>query len=261
MNIIKVKNEVSHNILYLYNTRIKTYADGSKHIKFYKFNIAKGNFFDIKSKTNSNDIELKYSRYKNLYKSKSNLIDLAYHNSLIKNWEYFITFTFNQKKINSFNYNIVSDILSKFLDNLKHQNKNMRYILVPELHKSGAIHFHGVFSNLDNIKLIPARNLKTNKFIYKNGLKIYNITNYKYGFTTASKIKNQEAVSVYISKYMTKNLIDLDFKKRYWASKNLERPKIEYAHLNLDNLSFNIKKDLQIDFESDKSILLSSYDI
>ena len=40
-----------------------------------------------------------------------------------------------------------------------------------------------------------------------------------------------EKVSNYISKYATKELITLKHKKRYWYSRNLEKPKIEYDYL------------------------------
>ena len=53
---------------------------------------------------------------------------------------------------------------------------------------------------------------------------------------TISKIKNQDAVSVYISKYITKDLIDIKNKKRYWCSKSLKLPKLEYFETDLNDL-------------------------
>lgn len=59
----------------------------------------------------------------------------------------------------------------------------MRYLIVPELHKSGRIHFHGVFSDVPNWRLSPAKNSKTGECIYKNGSQVFNLDNYKLGFT------------------------------------------------------------------------------
>ena len=127
---------------------------------------------------------------------------------------------------------------------MKHQNPNMSYILAPEPHPiSGRIHFHGIFRNVPNWVLKEARNPHTNRLIKRNGLQIYNLENYKYGYTTISKVTNLEAVSVYISKYITKELIDLCYKKRYWCSKGLERPTIEYAEFNEETLLFHIDKE------------------
>ena len=41
---------------------------------------------------------------------------------------------------------------------------------------------------------------------------------------------------------MTKDLIDLHNKKKYWRSKNLELPKVEYAQFDEENLKFYIDK-------------------
>ena len=118
---------------------------------------------------------------------------------------------------------------------MKHQNKQLKYILVPELHKSGRIHIHGLFKKCPNLKLVDSGKRK-------NGLIIYNLTNYKYGYTTVSKVQDQEAVSVYVSKYMTKDLIKISGKNTYWCSKHLLRPQIEYAHFNEESLNFYIDK-------------------
>lgn len=264
MEVLKLKNEATHTITFNYNTIIKTYANGNQKIKHTTYDVVKGFSNSRKKSKNTSIEELEYQRYKNLYKSKQNLIDLAFHNSMITPWEYFFTLEFNSNEIDYKNYNLVSQLLSKFLDNLKHQNPNMRYVIVPELHpKSGGVHFHGLFSDVPNLKLKEARNPHNNRCIYKNGCKIYNITNYKYGYTTASKVKGQEQVSVYISKYMTKALIDLNFKKRYWSSKNLERPNIVYAYFDEEKLQFYIKdKEIKNYIEIEKSNCKSAfYDI
>ncbi|MBQ8902334.1 MAG: hypothetical protein IJY87_04635 [Bacilli bacterium] len=252
MQVLKGKN--NHAETMFYNTKIKTYADGSQQVKYNNFVSTKGNAKKEVSGVLSEE-ERKRQRYKNLYNAKQNVIDLAYHNSLIKEWEWFITLTFNPEEVDSKNYDQVSEKLSMFLDNLKHQNKDMRYIILPELHKSGAVHFHGIFANVPNLKTQEARNPKNNRLIYQNGTKIYNVTNYKYGFTTASEIKNQEAVSVYISKYMTKDLIDINYKKRYWSSKNLQRPTIQYAHMTEDYLKFYIDiNEIENYYQNEKTI-------
>lgn len=124
----------------------------------------------------------------------------------------------------------------------------MEYLLVPELHKSGRLHFHGLFRNVKNWRLSPAISPKTGRVIYKNGSRIYNLVNYKLGFTTVSKIKNQEAVTIYISKYITKGLLDLKNKKHYWRSKSLNLPRYDYYKSNPDEI-YDILKDYNITYE------------
>lgn len=250
MNVLKLKNSETHTILFNYNTTIKTFANGEKEIKHHSYSNNKG-FPKQKeqgSKKSFNVEKLEKSRerqrFKNLYRTKQNIIDLAYHNGLIVPWEYFVTLTFDDKIVNANDYDSVVQALHKWQDNMKHQNPNMRYILAPEPHPtSGRIHFHGIFANVPNWRLNEARNPHTNRLIKKNGLQIYNLENYKYGYTTISKVTNLEAVSVYISKYITKELIDLAYKKRYWCSQGLDRPLIEYAQLDTETLLFHINKD------------------
>ncbi len=250
-------NKETHTILKRFNTVIKTYADGSQKIKSSSYSCFKGHSGKREGSSKSSEEDLKRLKYKNLYNTKSNLIDLVYHNSMIKPWEYFVTLTFDPKEVDSLDYHKVSEALAKWTNNMKHQNPNMSYILVPELHKSGRIHWHGVFRSVPNWNLAAARSSKTNRLIYKNGVQIFNLTNYKYGHTTVSKIKNQEAVSIYCSKYMTKDMIDLAYKKRYWSSRNLERPTKEYALFDSNTLQFYIKKG-KVTYQNDKSTFIES---
>lgn len=255
MDVKTFYNAETHTIAYAYNAVKKVYADGTKKIKYHTYNSFKGLNRKKSGGVSSSKDKLR-SKYKHLYTSKSNLIDLIYHNSLIKPWEYFVTLTFDPKIVDSLDYSEVSETLQKWTDNMKHQNPNMSYVLVPELHESGRIHWHGVFSNVPNWKLTPARSAKTGRLIYKKGVQIFNLSNYKYGHTTVSRIQNQKAVSVYCSEYMTKDLIDLNYKKRYWASRNLERPNIEYAYFDEETLQFYIE-NCELDYSSDKTLILN----
>ena len=90
----------------------------------------------------------------------------------------------------------------------------MSYILVPEFHKSGRLHFHGLVGNVPKWKLSRAVNAKTGEAMFIDHTAIYNLDDYKLGFTTISKIKSREKVCNYISKYATKDLIDLKSKKK-----------------------------------------------
>lgn len=215
-----------------YNTSIKKYSTGQEFVKKSSYLIGRGlsNPGYIRKKSTS----LK-SSYKSLYISKLKMIDYAIENMP---WDYFVTLTFDKKQVDRFDYVSVRKLFTKWIDNIKHQNKNLKYIFVPELHKNGAVHIHGMIGNCPNLKLVPAINPHNGKHIFKNGSQIFNISNFKYGFTTLSKIKNQEACSVYISKYMSKELIEYSFKNKYFRSHNLRKPIIEYSILT-DNDIFN----------------------
>lgn len=234
-------NEI--DTFYAYNFMQKLYKDNLVKCKRYSFANIKGFYHDNQHNGTYTEEELEEKGRKYLKKVKTNIIDLAYNNR--KKFEYFITLTFDMK--NDYTHERAVELLMKWIDNQKHQNPGMSYILVPEFHKSGRLHFHGLVGNVPKWKLKPAINAKTGKPMRINNVRIYNLENYKLGFTTVSKIHNHEAVTNYISKYATKELITLKSKKRYWYSRDLEKPVINYdfidtslkEHFNNQNITYS----------------------
>lgn len=233
MPFLTLKN--NNDIFYLYNTTYKIYSDNLIKCKKKSFDTFKfiNNFNKHTGTYSEEEKELKTKKY--LKSVKSNIIDLAYNNKEL--FDYFITLTFNPKDKdnfpNGYNHEQAIELLKKWIDNQKHQNKNLSYILVPEFHESGQLHFHGLVGGADKWILEQAINPKTKKEIIKNGSRIYNLSNYKLGFTTVSYIKSREAVTNYISKYATKELITLKSKKRYWYSRNLKKPIVDFDYLDI----------------------------
>ena len=175
--------------------------------------------------------------------SVSRTIQKIYEITRSNMWKYFITLTFNPDKVDSFNYQEVTKKLSIWLNNLKKvYASDLKYIVVPELHKSGRYHFHGLIANTGNIQFIDSGK-RTN-----TGDIIYNIGNYKLGFTTATEIKDCSKASSYITKYISKDLCAVtENKKRYWASRNLDKCVIDSYFLEpyevkqmLEDMSENI---------------------
>lgn len=210
-----------------YNVKIKNFSNGTKSIKKSSYN----NFIG-KAKNNRHNgtlsvEQLEYFKKRNLRRMKELIFDIAYENSCIVPWEYFVTLTFNDNIVNALDYDKAKDKLKYWLDCMRRKSRGMRYLIIAELHKSGRIHFHGLFSNV-NWDLICAVNPHSNKKIVVNGSQIYNIKDFTYGYTTVSKIKDINAVSYYITKYITKDLLDIKNKKHYWTSKNLVKPKSQY---------------------------------
>ncbi len=134
-------------------------------------------------------------------------------------WEWFLTFTFDPKKVDSFDYDIITETMRLFLWYVKRTSKtDTKYLIVPEKHKSGRYHLHGVFSNMD----MSLWKMTFSGHLTKGGLPIYNIKGFPYGFTTATQVQSSTRVSHYIAKYITKDMFDgIKNKKRYWSTKNL----------------------------------------
>ena len=174
------------------------------------------------------------------FSSRNRLVELIKANP---DFCYFFTGTFDPKKWNSKNFQEIYKPLRRFL-----QNKGIKYILVAELHQSGAIHFHGVFNetvepfleNFDLSKKLPKR---IRDGILKEDRKLFNFPSYakRFGWVSIEKIRNLDAVACYVSKYITKSFEDEKNRisyRRFFASKNLSRPFND----------FPIEKDI-LDFE------------
>lgn len=153
--------------------------------------------------------------------NKEKIYEYAFANDWSGGW--FFTITFDPAQVDSFNYDECYNRMYQFLKNVKNNNPDFKYLFVPELHKSGRWHFHGIGVNCDNLKMIDSGVKKNNKQIYN-----INQKSYKYGFTTCSQIEDSCKVSNYIIKYITKELINMTKgRHRYLYSKNLDKPKHE----------------------------------
>lgn len=112
----------------------------------------------------------------------------------------FVTLTLDPEKVSRTNWREIVPKLNVWLDNMV-RRKGLKYVLVPEYHKDGkSIHFHGMM-NEEALTLV-------NSGKRHNGRVVYNVTDWKLGFTTAKRIKggyaDHIAVSKYVFKYMTK---------------------------------------------------------
>ena len=139
-------------------------------------------------------------------------------------WEWFITLTVAPSdKIDRYNYDDVSKKSRQWLNNLrKLKAPDMYYLIVPEQHKDGAWHMHGLIGGSEGLSFVDSGHVDD------AGNRIYNLDNWRYGFSTATKVQDTRRVSSYISKYITKSLVAASKgKHRFWASKNCKRAVVE----------------------------------
>ena len=138
-------------------------------------------------------------------------------------WDYFITLTFDPKKVDRSNYQLCCKRVCRWLWYIRqHHSPDLRYLIVPELCKDGSsFHFHGLIAHIGDLRLIDSGHLISGKTAF-------NIVNWHYGFSTALHLQknNLYRISRYITKYMTKACHALSHgAHRYFISKNLPSPK------------------------------------
>jgi len=176
--------------------------------------------------------------------SRKRGIDNFYAYINANEWQYFITLTIeNTNKVNKYDDDQVKYIWQLFRQKMQRRFKNIKILAVPENHKKGGIHFHGLLGNVNLSKFLTLaiNSAKTYKFkgvereneYYlqplktKYGDQVYNLDPkiFNSGFVQIVNIKdnNQLKISNYMSKYMAKDYAVAKYnKKLYFHTCNLD---------------------------------------
>lgn len=166
-------------------------------------------------------------------RAKERVFDIV----MLNTWKYFVTLTIDPKENDSSDVALVRKKLRNWLNNMQ-KRKGLEYVLIPEYHKDGEkIHAH-LLINDSNLTFVDSGNVSVPGFskpikietANKYGIPldqrktVYNIPEWKYGWTTAIKYygANNLRAAIYITKYITKDS-DLIFGKYFWSSKGITR--------------------------------------
>lgn len=187
----------------------------------------------------------RHSMQVSLNRTKNTIYDLAKSN----NWEWFLTFTFDPKRYDNTDYDVVTKLFKRFIDRIRKSDApSLVYLVVPELHADGKKwHLHGLLSNTQWMEF------RNSGCKGSDGETIYNLKNWTYGFSTATQIKDPVRASAYITKYITKDVVlHTKNKRRYFASKNISRPQV--TKINSPNSLIDIMKTYEPDFVKSVSV-------
>lgn len=226
-----------------YNIKVITYPDLTKQVRIYSCPIGPPDHVPVHRPRDKDPFDGKcvHEVYEDLDEWEYYVSDVSlkrtrrkvYDYAKCNEWDWFVTFTFDGKKVDRYDYDVCVSKLSKWLNNLKRSSPALSYLIVPERHKDGAWHFHGLFAGLLEGEVVDTgrtviKRLKTasGRSRFKNtGVKIYQIGRYKLGWMTATRVVDRERVTSYITKYITKDMLDgLYGRKRYWCSRGLLLP-------------------------------------
>lgn len=139
----------------------------------------------------------------------------------------FVTLTFNAECVERDNYAEIYKKVSNWLDN-RVKRADLKYILIPEYHADGVnIHFHGAM-NESALSLV-------NSGVRRGGKTVYNIADFRAGFTTAIRLTGEDRVvrvARYMLKYITKAYDGGDkIGGRYYLhGGKLAKPRFEYSN-------------------------------
>lgn len=191
-----------------------------------------------------------------LSRTKSKIFELA----LCNEWEWFVTLTLNPEYHDRKDLKNYKTKLSTWIKNYNRLHKtDIKYLLIPENHKDGSWHMHGLMMGLPMEELHEFT--KDEKLPIKilveiaHGHKIYSWPAYEktFGYITISKIINAESVSKYITKYITKDLLSTRIgvnEHLYYCSQGLKRAEI----INQGKLIKDIEEDYSNDYVKIKTV-------
>lgn len=169
------------------------------------------------------DTESQEKLSNNISRARSTVFEYAYCNP----WDYFVTLTISPERFNRYQLNDYVKVLGKFINNY-HTNHHSKisYLLIPERHKDGAWHMHGLMSGI----------LPKHLIINSNGYLDFPMYSRKFGYCSLSPVKSHDRVSKYITKYISKDFLQMPYGQRlYYCSKGLKKSELLYQFENVDS--------------------------
>lgn len=153
-------------------------------------------------------------------RARAKVRDLALSNR----FSWFVTLTLDQARVNRYDLSSFQRVLTRWLDNAV-RRRGLQYILVPERHKDGAIHFHGFFSE-------AAMEMVDSGHTDAAGHPIFNCKAWPYGFSACIRIYGNYAQAVsYVCKYIGKQG-EKPGGRWYYSGGGLQKPQIVYGILD-----------------------------
>lgn len=178
-------------------------------------------------------------------RARAQVRDLA----LCNPFTHFVTLTLDQARVDRYDMGAITRKLNAWLSN-QVQRRGLKYVLVPERHQDGAIHFHGFFNDVldrvDSGTMLPPGGGRPRKprskaqaaaWAAQGGRVVWNLPGWSLGFTTALELVGEYSRAVsYVCKYIGKQG-DKPGGRWYYSGGELLRPEVEFAPLDWRDLA------------------------
>ena len=144
-------------------------------------------------------------------RSKARVFELAMCNE----FTHFCTFTQDKKKRDRFDlaeFRKDFAMLGRNLNRARSEGEKIKYLLIPEQHKKGAWHMHGLLMGLTAEDLreftLAERLPKRIREQLEKGVRVFDWTRYRkaFGYFTCTEIESGIGCAKYITKYISKDL-------------------------------------------------------
>lgn len=216
-------SEISHNAV------VYTYPDGSQDIICASAQMFHEPGWELSGKWDSDKAKSVReagvkSEGENMLRSMRRARAKLRRLALANDFKYFVTLTLDASRIDRYDGQAVVKALSRWADNMV-RRCGLRYILVPELHKDGAFHFHGFLSG-DGLKVVDS-------WVKWDNRTVFNLPQWGFGFSTAQELYGDYHAAVgYCCKYIGKQDGQRPLGRWYYSGGRLREPDKVYADLD-----------------------------
>lgn len=242
-------------------TKIKRYPNGSVDILCCEKSVFRrpgfeapfGSFSEkkpvrrVSGKADSSGDSLR-EPFRAVRRAKARVRDIAIAND----FDYFVTLTLDSAKVDRYDVKQITRKLSAWCDN-QVRRYGLRYVLIPERHKDGALHFHGfmswdgkcwavesgTYTKAEWKKPRKARSAAQAAAWCAEGAKVvYNLPNWTLGFSTAIAVYGEYGAAVgYVCKYVGKQMDSGKIGGRwYYSGGKLRVPEVYFCNLGFSDL-------------------------
>lgn len=214
---------------------IKRFTDSTYSVCKFKrtHNVIRHHDDDEETKVNDSKLDNAFSRARSMIKQYG----------LCNNWDYFVTLTLDSKKYNRYDLGAFKKDLAQFIRDMRkkygsNDGKRLSFVFVPENHKDGAWHIHGLIYGLPANAVCPFERGKHPDYLVDNGFLNWPDYSKKFGFVSLGLIRDQLSTVLYATKYINKDveaLADLKGEHLYMASRPLATAQTVasiYGHYN-----------------------------
>lgn len=222
--------------------KIKFYPDGSWELQVASSAIFGGSGWEESDKWDIKRSKRGQKLTRDLERARRRAAARVRDIALCTPFRWFVTLTLSPDQIDRYSISEAVRRMRSWLDN-RVRRKGLAYVLVPELHKDGAVHFHGFFNDAD-IGIIDSGTLKVDgakaprrprsqrqraEWIAAGAKPVYNVGEWSLGFSTAIELYGEyDAAIGYCCKYVTKTA-DKIGGRWYYSGGDLGAPRVEYC--------------------------------
>ena len=203
---------------------IVKYYQGTRLYRVIRFKIG-GMAYGIINRDLHDDTSSGEKLQNNLIRARTMVFQYAMCNP----WEWFATITLDRTKYNRYDLDKYREDVSQFIRNLrKKYNTNITYLIIPEQHKDGAWHMHGLFGGIPESAITEFNAGKSKTLQKLKRLGYMNWSDYanKFGFVSMGRVKDAVSVAFYVTKYITKDMqsrVSEYGKHLYYTSQKLNK--------------------------------------